>query len=238
MLRAVIIDDEASGISALQLLIGKHVENVKIVATATKAPQGIALIEDYKPEIVFLDISMPDMNGFSLLQQLAFRDFSLVFTTAHREFAIQAIKHNAVDYLLKPVDVEELQTCVAHIIDKKITIGANARYSSAIGLPVKDGIVFIRPAEIIRLEASGSYTVFYLDNKIKHVVSRSLKEYEAQLNPACFYRCHNSHLVNLQKVVKFVSSSGFIAQMSDGSTAEIARKNKEEFLEKLKNAGV
>jgi two-component system, LytTR family, response regulator len=236
MLRAVIIDDEVAGLNALQLLIGKYVEQVKVVATTTKAPQGVSLIEDYKPEIVFLDISMPDMNGFTLLKQLEYKNFNLVFTTAHREYAIQAIKHNAVDYLLKPVDVAELQSCIGNIMDKTKPQPAKTS-SNTIGLSVKDGIVFIRHSDIIRLEASGSYTVFYLDKNVKHVASRSLKEYEAQLNPDSFYRCHNSHLVNLKKVVKFVSSSGFMAQMTDGSLAEIARKNKEEFLALLKNVG-
>ncbi len=236
MLRAVIIDDEVAGLNALQLLIGKYVEQVKVVATTTKAPQGVSLIEDYKPEIVFLDISMPDMNGFTLLKQLEYKDFNLVFTTAHREYAIQAIKHNAADYLLKPVDVQELQSCIGNIMGKA-SPQRKTPFPNTIGLSVKDGIVFIRLRDIIRLEASGSYTVFYLDNNVKHVASRPLKEYEAQLNPAFFYRCHNSHLVNLRKVVKFISSSGFLAQMTDSSTAEIARKNRDEFLARLKGIG-
>jgi len=236
MLRAVIIDDEPSGINTLQLLIGKHLEQVKVVATTTRARDGISMIEDYRPEIVFLDISMPELNGFALLQQLAFRDFNLVFTTGYDQYAIQAIKHNAFDYLLKPVDADELKSCISKISGKQEKAGTQSRstHPNVIELSVKDGIIFIRHSDIIRLEASGSYTIFYLDNKTKQVASKSLKEYEAQLNPSVFYRCHNSHLVNLKKVVKFISSNGFFAQMTDGSSAEIARKNKEQFLEKLK----
>jgi len=237
MLRAVIIDDELSGLNALQLLIDKHVEHIKVVASTTKAMQGISIIEDYRPEIVFLDISMPDINGFALLKQLEYRDFNLIFTTAHEEYAIQAIKHNAFDYLLKPIDAHELQNCVSKIMkesDRTKVLNKTA-FPNTIGLSVKDGIIFIKHSEIVRLEASGSYTVFYLDNKTKHIASKSLKEYEAQLNPSVFYRCHNSHLVNLKKVMKFVSNDGLFAQMTDGSAAEIARKNKDQFLEKLKN---
>jgi two-component system LytT family response regulator len=236
MLRAVIIDDELSGLNALQLLIDKHVENIKVVASTTKATQGISIIEDYRPEIVFLDISMPEINGFALLKQLEYRDFNLVFTTAHEEYAIQAIKHNAFDYLLKPIDVNELQNCVSKIMKEndRTKTQNKTTFSNTIGLSVKDGIIFIKHSDIIRLEASGSYTIFYLDNKIKHIASKSLKEYEAQLNPSFFYRCHNSHLINLKKVMKFISSDGLFAQMTDGSSAEIARKNKEQFLEKLK----
>ncbi len=239
MLRAVIIDDESSGISALELLISKHVEEIKIVATTTNAIEGISLIENYKPEIVFLDISMPEINGFTLLKQLKYSDFNLIFTTAHEEYAIQAIKHDACDYLLKPIDVNELKACIAKILKgKKPNSQDKISFSATIPLAVKDGIIFIKASDIIRLEASGSYTTFYLDNKIKQIASKSLKEYEQQLNPALFYRCHNSHLINLDKVVKFISNNGFLAQMTDGSTAEIARKNKDQFLELLKNISV
>lgn len=239
MLRAVIIDDEDSGISALQLLIAKHVGHVKVVATATNAEEGIAVIESYQPEIVFLDISMPEVNGFSMLKKLQHKNFNLVFTTAHEEYAIQAIRHNASDYLLKPIDVNELIDCIAKITtEEKPRTREKVTYSSTIPLSVKDGVIFIKISQIIRLEASRSYTTFYLDNKIKQVASKSLKEYELQLDPALFYRCHNSHLVNLGKVVKLISGNGFLAQMTDGSTAEIARKNKDHFLERLKNISV
>jgi two-component system, LytTR family, response regulator len=235
-LRAVIIDDELSGIKALQLLIEKNIEDVKIVATATRAQQGISIIEDYKPEVVFLDISMPDMTGFALLDELSYRDFHLVFTTAHQQYAIEAIRKNAFDYLLKPIDINELKSCIDKIRDESVKAKSQPRstFSNTIGLPVKDGINFIKSSDIIRLEASGSYTIFYLDNNTKQIASKSLKEYEAQLNPTVFYRCHNSHLVNLKKVVKLITNNGFMAQMTDGSTAEIARRNKEQFLEQLK----
>lgn len=239
VLRAVIIDDEDSGIRALELLIEKHVGHVKVVATATNAEEGIAIIESYQPEIVFLDISMPEVNGFTLLKRLQHKNFNLVFTTAHEEYAIQAIRHNASDYLLKPIDVNELKDCIARITtEEKPKSREKITYSNTIPLAVKDGVIFIKVTEIIRLEASRSYTTFYLDNKIKHVASRSLKEYESQLDPALFYRCHNSHLIHLDKVVKLISNNGFLAQMTDGSTAEIARKNKDHFLERLKNISV
>ncbi|CAN5745666.1 LytTR family DNA-binding domain-containing protein [soil metagenome] len=237
MLRAVIIDDERSGINALQLLIERNSEQVKIVANATNATQGISIIEDYRPEIVFLDISMPGMNGFDLLKQLKYTDFNLVFTTAHEEYAIQAIKSNAFDYLLKPLDAQEIKNCIARIIEenKKIKNQRKDAFSNTLCLSVKDGVIYILHTDIIRLEASGSYTVFYLENKVKHIGSKGLKEYEAQLDPRIFYRCHNSHLINITKVVRFVSTDGFFAKMTDDSLVEIARKNKEQFLERLKN---
>src|SRR6218665_1755397 len=116
MLRAIIVDDEIIGIKTLKLLLEENTKGSRIVATTTEPEEGISLIENYKPEVVFLDISMPTMNGFELIEKLAFRDFKLVFTTAHDEFAIKAIKSKAQDYLLKPIDIEELQSCVSTIV--------------------------------------------------------------------------------------------------------------------------
>jgi two-component system, LytTR family, response regulator len=236
MLNAVIIDDESSGISSLQQLIDKYITEVKIIGTALKAVDGIAMINHKKPDIVFLDINMPQMNGLSLLKEVSFRDFDLVFITAHDEYALQAIKLHAFDYLLKPIDTFELKSCVNRILAERTKKSKATKSTSShlIGISVKDGIIFIKQHDIIRLEASGSYTTFYLDQGIKHVASKSLKEYEAQLNPNDFYRCHNSHIVNLSKVVKFVNADGFFAQMNDGSMADISRKHKDEFLELLK----
>ncbi|MGL4598432.1 MAG: LytR/AlgR family response regulator transcription factor [Bacteroidia bacterium] len=236
MLNAIIIDDESAGISSLKQLIDKYITEVKVCGTALKATDGIELINTQKPDIVFLDIDMPHMNGLSLLKELEFRDFALVFTTAHDEYALQAIKLHAFDYLLKPVDTYELKSCVNRILEErsKNTKQPKTNPAHLVGISVKDGIIFIKQRDIIRLEASGSYTTFYLEQGVKHVASKSLKEYETQLDQEGFYRCHNSHIINLSKVVKFVSSDGFFAQMSDGSLADISRKNKDEFLELLK----
>jgi two-component system, LytTR family, response regulator len=239
MLRAIIIDDEQMGINTLKVLIEKHAPTLKIVATATDPENGVEIIEDYKPDIVFLDISMPKMNGFELLEQLKYKDFKLVFTTAHEAYAMKAIKTHAHDYLLKPIDIEELKTCISNIvneINKPKNEIKKEQKKQLLELAVKDGIIFIKTKEIIRLEASGSYTVIYLDNNIKHVASKNLKECEAMLADDSFYRCHGSHIVNIKKVERLITTDGLFAKMSDGSTAEIARKNKEEFLERLKNS--
>lgn len=235
MLRAIIIDDEPMGINTLKVLIETHTQGLRVVTTASDPEKGMELIGNYKPEVVFLDISMPKLNGFELLQRLDHRDFKLVFTTAHQEYALRAIKTKPEDYLLKPIDIDELKTCVSNLLENADRPAAHKQHSSApIELHVKDGIHFIRPEDIIRLEASGSYTVFYLANNTKHVVSRNLKECELLLRPAYFYRCHASHIVNLHKVVKMVSTDGLFARMSDGSMPEISRKNKHAFLERLK----
>jgi two-component system, LytTR family, response regulator len=237
MLKTIIIDDELIGINALKLLIEKHTVGLHIVATATDPAQGLALIESEKPDVVFLDITMPKMTGFELLEKLNFKDFKLVFTTAHQEYVIKAIKNRAHDYLLKPIDITELKSCVEKLAHNEHTSIETPRSfpGGIVELSVKDGIIFIKPADIIRLEASGSYTTFYLENGIRHVASKNLKECESMLDPNLFCRCHQSHVINLKKVVKMVNTNGLFAQMTDGSMPEIGKKNKELFLEKLKS---
>lgn len=235
MLRTIIIDDEQIGINTLKLLMAEHTPGIKVVATAADPEQGIELIEDYRPDVVFLDISMPTMNGFELVEQLKYRDFKLVFTTAHNQYAIKAIKNKAQDYLLKPIDVDELKACVAAIVrdlyKEKPVQQTNAHI---IELAVKNGVIFLRPMDIIRLKAEGSYTTIYLVNQGKELVSKNLKECAALLAPSYFYRCHHSHLINLHRAVRLVSNEGLYVQMEDGTLVEISRKNKEELLEKLK----
>lgn len=235
--RAVIIDDEETGINTLKVLLEKLSDNIRVVASATDPEEGITHIENYKPEIVFLDISMPKMNGFEILEKLNYKSFKLIFTTAHPSYALKAIKNKAYDYLLKPIDREDLKKCLDNILkdsDQNLFIKHSQR--SVIELRAKDGIVFIRPQEIIRLEASGSYTTFYLENNVKYVASKNLKECTALLEGwDNFFRCHNSHTINLNKVVKMVSSDGLSVQMTDGSAPELLRKNKEMFLSLLKS---
>jgi two-component system LytT family response regulator len=235
MFRAIIIDDEPMGLNALKLLIERHTPQIKVVASSTDPFDGMSKIEDYMPDVVFLDISMPKMNAFELLEKIKFRDFKLVFTTAHQEYAIKAIKSRANDYLLKPIDVDELKICVENLFDADESGIPNEKNSSVIELHVKDGIIFIKKEEIIRLEASGSYTIFFLDNNVRHVASKNLKECESMLDSHEFFRCHPSHLVNLKKIVKMVSTDGLFAKMTDDSMPEIARRNKDLILRRLKS---
>lgn len=234
MIRAIIIDDEEPAIEMMKVLTGRYPELVKVVASSTDPERGLELIEDYRPDLVFLDISMPRMNGFEFLSKLSYRDFKLVFTTAHQEHAIEAIKNRAFDYLLKPVDTDELRRCLENVANEtKSRPGAEAT-SPLLEIQVKDGIIYIKQQDIIRVEASGSYSTLYLNNGVKHVASKNLKEFESRLDPTVFYRCHNSHIINLQKVQKFVNRDGFFALMSDGSLAHISKNHKDTFIEKLK----
>ena len=236
MLRAIVIDDEEAGIEMVRMLALRNAGLLRVVASGLTPEEGITLIEDYKPDVVFLDISMPTMSGFDMLEKLNYRGFRLIFTTAHEEFALQAIKNKAFDYLLKPIDTNDFTKCILELIEARQQAGEIIKAPSAlIDVQVKDGVIYIRQKDIVRLEASRSYTEFHLDNGIRHVASKSLREFESKLDPELFYRCHKSHIVNLHKVQKFINHNGFFAQMSDGSMPDVSRQNKDEFLELLKN---
>jgi len=237
MLRAILIDDEPSGIDMLKTLITRNQRDIRAIASSMDPEEAIDLIEDFRPDVVFLDISMPDMNGFELLQRLDYHDFKLVFTTAHREYAIDALRNRAFDYLLKPINHDDFTRCVFNLVaerQKAPSLISQVNSHTYIELLEKDGINFLRLDDIVRLEASRSYTIFHLEDGTRHTASKAMKEFELRLDPGRFYRCHNSHIVNLHKVKKFVNHQGYFALMKDGFMVDISKKCKDEFLEKLK----
>lgn len=235
MLRAIIIDDEVAGVDSLRLLAGRMDKLIRVLGSSTKAEEGIELIEAYQPDLVLLDIQMPGMNGFEMLEKLHFRDFALVFTTAHQQYAIDAIKKRAFDYLLKPVTETDFRNCLEALqAGEKKNSTPQAEHDPLLELQVRDGIVYIRQHEVLRLEAARSYTEIFLDNGVKHIASRNLKDFESRLDPRFFFRCHKSHIVNLRKVKKLVIHQGFYAQMQDGSMPEISRHLKDVFLERIR----
>jgi two-component system LytT family response regulator len=237
MITAVLVDDEIKSIQNLELLLSEYCPEVKITGKAGNALEAVKIIINDPPDVVFLDVHMPGYSGFDVLESIRDTSALVIFTTAHRNYAINALREGAFDYLLKPVDTEELKTCVKRVKEKlkEDTSRPAVPPANMIELSVKDGIIFIKPAELIRLEAAGSYTAFFLENNIRHLASKSMKEFESLLDSTVFFRCHNSHIINLRKVVKFIHSNGYFAELSNGATIEIARKNKEIFLEKLKN---
>ncbi|HEY6160819.1 MAG TPA: LytTR family DNA-binding domain-containing protein, partial [Bacteroidia bacterium] len=204
-----------------------------VVGMAATATDAVKVILKERPDAVFLDIQMPGYNGFDVLDQVRNHTAHIVFTTAHRDFAIQAIKKGAFDYLLKPVDEDDLRECVGRLRKK---LAANQTdYSVPVQVSMKDGVVFIDPKEIIKLQASGSYTDIFFDNNTRITASKVLKEFESLLDPKLFYRCHNSFLVNLSKIKKLLSQDGYFIEFKDGSKAEVSKKNKDELLIKMRS---
>lgn len=250
-LRAIIIDDEQNGINALKILIEKYVSNIKVVADTTKATQGIELIENYKPEIVFLDINMPEMDGFQLLQKLNWKNFDLIFTTAHEEYALKAIKANAIDYLLKPIDFRELQQAIKKIIshaEEKAPIRNgidlyklaesfhNSSNRKKIKVTSRSGIENIDTSEIIYLESLSNDITIYLSDSRTVSTTKSLKEFEILFSETDtnFIRVHNSYLINCHKVVRYKKKDELVVMANDHEIP-IAKSRKDIFQNWLKS---
>lgn len=243
-LRAVIIDDEPKGINSLTILITKYVQEVKVVASSTKAKEAIDLIENYRPEIVFLDINMPEMNGFELLEQLSWKKFSLIFTTAHREYALKALKNNAVDYLLKPIDYEDIRIAV-HKIQQRLQENVPVVYdysklmqdvnsNNKILVNSKKSIESIDLDDVVSLESKSNYTQIYLSDSKFTLASKTLKEFETYLcnTNLNFMRVHHSYIINLDKVSRFVKVTDTIV-MTDDQKIPLAKSRKSQFFEWL-----
>lgn len=234
MLRVIIIDDEPMGINTLKVLIERLENNINIVSTTTDPEKGIEIINSFHPDLVFLDINMPKLNGFELIEKLNYKDFKLVFTTAHQEYAIKAIKNKAFDYLLKPIDYEDLKTCIEKSISEFNLTQKTTKHKTLLELSVGDGIVFIKQQDILYIEADGSYSIITLLDGKKHVASRNLKYIEALLDSSIFYRCHQSFIINLKEVKKFISANGTSVKLSDDTLIEVGKNQKDILLDKLK----
>jgi len=244
MLRAIIIDDEKKGINSLRLLLEKYADGVKLVAETTDPVEGITLIEDYRPEIVFLDIRMPNLSGFELLERLTYRDFSLIFTTAHQEFAIKAIKNEALDYLLKPIDHLDLLNAIERARKKRASGGMDdykklleqigPTRSQKISLPGREKVEYVNISDIVRLESDSNYTSVYTLKSEKILVSKTIGDFEDQLctDEHQFMRVHQSHIINLRYVKKFLKEEGEIVLVNDHQTP-LSKNKKEGFMKWL-----
>ena len=237
MIRACIVDDEKRGRDSLKRLLIEYCPSIEVVGEGGTVEEAIELINEKQPDLVFLDVEMPRGSGFDLLRRFDPVPFRTIFITAHQHYAIKAIRNDAVDYLLKPLDVDELVAAV----DKMMNSVSNSASGVAtaqnilnsrqgkIAVPVKDGIAFLHPDEIIRLQADGSYTHIFTVNG-RYTASKNIKEYEDILNAAVFFRAHHSHLINLSHVKSFSRAEGYFVLMSDGSEVEVSRRRKEDFL--------
>ncbi len=247
MIKAIIVDDELGARESLSKMIEKNCKQLEIVAKADSMLAAFEAITNKQPNLVFLDIEMPNGNAFDLLEKFKEINFNIIFTTAYDHYAIKAIKFSAVDYILKPIDPEELVEAVKrfekqqqnqpHVLDKQFkTLLSNVRPENKlkkVGIPDGDGLIFINLSDIIRCESDGNYTFFILTSGKKIIASRTLGEYEQMFTEDNFFRVHRSHLINLQHVKKYIKGEGGYVIMSDDSQVEVSRRNKNEFLEKL-----
>jgi two-component system LytT family response regulator len=244
MINAIIVDDEEKSRVTLSNLLGKYCPSVKISEMCDSVDSAIVAIEKHDPNLVLLDIEMPFHNGFNLLERIKDPGFDVIFTTAYDHYAIKAIKFSAIDYLLKPIEVDELKKAIDKVSNKKDSSGdkfkkfeallLNVKGKSAkIAVPTFDGLQMINADEIIKCTANESYTNIFLTGGQKIMVSKLLKEYEELLEEYNFFRIHNSTLINLRYVTKYVKGDGGYVVMSDGESCEVSRRKKNELITKL-----
>jgi two-component system LytT family response regulator len=244
MLRAVLIDDDESNLSSLSEKLSKHCPQIHIISRCDNAQEGIEVIENAKPDVVFLDIEMPVMNGFVMLQQLDYKDFALIFVTAYDHYAIKAIRYSALDYLVKPVEIEELKVAVekaeanrsnrsSHLQLDLLLDQLHKKQPRRITIPTTDGLQFINLEDIVYLEASNNYTTIFLSGSQKYLVCRTLKDFEELLPAETFLRIHHSNIVNKYHVEKYIRGDGGQVVMRNGNVLDVSKRKKSEFLQAI-----
>lgn len=245
MIQTIIIDDEAKGRLALKEKLLAYCQQIKIIAEASNGEDAILLIKHHKPQLIFLDIEMPRMNGFEMLNQLSEKNFHVIFTTAYDQYAIKAIKYAAFDYLLKPIDIEELKTAVSKLTNNENNetkkqaelLEQNLRHPkkqlNKLAIPTLDGLLFYDINDIVHLEANSNYTNIYLANKTKITASKTLKDFEELLPETIFFRTHHSHLINLDYIKRYIKGDGGQIELQNGNYVDVSRRKKEEFLKAI-----
>lgn len=245
ILRTVIVDDEQDAVNFIESIAKEYCPNIQVIGKAYSAIEGVEVINKEKPDLVFLDVEMPHGSGFDLLAGFPEKNFDVIFITAFNHYAIRAIKFSAVDYILKPININEFIEAVKRVEEaRKDKISRNVNFStlienlqtslpSKLAIPTSKGMEYLNTKEIIRIEADRSYSWFFLEGDIKHLVSRNLKEYQELLSDRNFFRTHNSHLINLEHVKKYIRHEGGYVEMTNGSTVPISRGKKDLFLEHM-----
>lgn len=237
MITALIIDDEPGARKTLRELLAALAPEIQLLDEAANITDGAALINRYAPDLVFLDVQMPDGTGFDLLGSLSEINFKTIFVSAFDSFAITAFKYSAVDYLLKPVDATELLRAIEKLKAPdeqpnqkiKVLLG-NRKAIEKIALPSIEELFFVKPDEIIRCQSDNNYTRFYLKSGQNILVCRTLKDYEELLEPLGFFRIHKSDLINLQYLKKYKRGEGGMVTLDDGTQLEVSRRRKDDFL--------
>lgn len=245
MIKSIIIDDEPHCIHSLKADLTQHCPNVEIAATCASAKEGILAIKKHKPRLIFLDVEMPWINGFEMLEMLHHIDFCIIFTTAHDRFAARAFRISAVDYLLKPVDAEELQSAVKKAEEKILSSAGTINIENLleniklpaqeqkIAFPQRDGYEFIPSEHILYCHAEGAYTNIHLSNNRKLLISKSLGDVEEMLPADIFQRIHHSVIVNIQHITNLIRSDGGYVLIDNGEKLMISKAKKDKFLQRL-----
>lgn len=240
----VIVDDEPNARENLRILIEKYIPGIHIRGTAGSVQEAVPLVQQVRPDLVFLDIEMPHGNGFTFLSTIPEIDFDVIFVTAYDHYAVKAFKFSAVDYLLKPVDVDDLTAAIERVRNKKTANRGNLKNlvenkqannpgNKKIVLSLSDQFLFVELKDIIRLEAEDYYTWFYIAGRDRILISKNLGEYEDLLCDQDFFRVHKSHIINMNQIQKVLKADGGTVVMSDNSHVPISKVKKNEFLKKM-----
>ena len=243
MIRTIIIEDEPVSREMLTLMLQRYKDDIEIIDTCSNPTDGIESIAKHQPDLIFLDIQMPKMNGFDMLKKIPFINFEVIFTTAFDQYAINAIRISALDYLLKPVDDEDLalaiEKCKERLQSKKSGKQFENLFNNLVNknpldktlaLAASDGISFVKMCDILRVEANGRYTKFYLLNKETILVSKTLGDFEEILAANQFFRIHDSSIINLNHIKKYIRGDGGLVVLSDNTELDVARRRKEDFI--------
>ncbi|MEO7482846.1 MAG: LytTR family DNA-binding domain-containing protein [Ferruginibacter sp.] len=245
MLNAIIIDDELKGRAVLRQKLKEYCPQVTVTGEAANGEEGLKIIGTLKPDIIFLDIEMPRMNGFEMLNDIREKNFHIIFTTAYDQYAIKAIKYAAFDYLLKPIDIDELQSSVERIASnnnihtrKQIELLQQnmqhpTKQLNKLAIPTLEGLLFYDINDIVQLEANSNYTNIFFINNSKILASKTLKDFEELLPTDIFFRTHHSHLINLNYIKRYIKGDGGQIELQNGNFVDVARRKKEEFMKMI-----
>lgn len=247
MIKAVIVEDEINGLNNLKNLLNQHCEGVSVIGEANSVAEGVALLNDktIKPDVAFLDISLPDGLVFKLLNQIRPINFEIIFVTAYEEYAIRACNYSSIAYILKPIDPDALKVAVSRIVlkrqnemDRRLELFTN-HYNNPnafnkMSISAVDGIYFVSIRDIMRFEAEDNYTHIYLSNGDRITASKTIKSYEEMLAPYNFYRVHKRHVINLNYMSRFVKGEGGFVIMDDKMEIEVSRRRRPAFMEQLR----
>lgn len=247
MLSTIIIDDQEICREAVSdILLDNFKKQIEVSAMCDSGAEGIKAINRINPQLIFLDVEMPGMTGFEMLKKLKNINFEIVFTTSHEKYSLQAIKHSAFDFLVKPVKSEELIETVERVFVKRNlqystraevlldNIGSQAKKNKKVALPVDWGLIFVKIEEIVRCEASNNYTTVILSSGKRHLLSKTLKHVVSMIEDESFFRVHQSHYVNINHIVSYSKSDGGFLMMDDGSEVPVAKARKDEFVNFIK----
>jgi two-component system LytT family response regulator len=244
MLISVIVDDEPKAIQSLSWELSNYSDQIKVIATFNNPEKALLFLTENNIDCLFLDIEMPTMDGFQFLNKLKFRDFAVVITTAYNEYAIKALKKDALDYLLKPIDSDDLEETIAKVkkhrsraLDsnkiEKVLLRFNEKLNTKkIAINTDGKLIFLESKEILYIVSDGNYSTFHTTNNKKIVVTKKLKEINTILPNEIFFRVHNSYIINLTKVKEFFKTDGYVI-LEDNHKIPVSRQKKSEFLEKF-----